>query len=154
MDSDGKVLGLDVGRMEAVLAAGLPGRPNEARLLHGDFWAGNMLWREGELVGVIDWGDAWLGDPLKDLGEARVEIVWLFGVEAAALFLETYQSAIDIDYRNLGYWDLCAVLRLLRLTEGNWGWLVDFAAKHGRGDLSAEVIGEGYGTFVDGILNG
>lgn len=152
LGADGLAGGVDVGRVEAVLGRGLPGPGNEARLLHGDFWAGNMLWRDGVLVGVVDWEDAGLGDPLKDLGEARVELVWLFGVEAAERFLAHYRSMVTIDYSNLPYWDLCAVLRLLRLTKGDWGWLVDFAGQHGRGDLTAAGIGAAFGEFVEGAL--
>src|SRR5438067_5191571 len=28
---------------------------NERVLLHGDFWPGDTLWRDGRLVAVIDW---------------------------------------------------------------------------------------------------
>jgi len=28
---------------------------NTSVLLHGDFWPGNILWRDGQLVAVIDW---------------------------------------------------------------------------------------------------
>ena len=38
----------------------------DERLLHGDFWPGNLLWHEGELAGVIDWEDAATGNPLED----------------------------------------------------------------------------------------
>ena len=42
-------------------------------LLHGDFWPGNLLWKDGRLVAVIDWEDAALGDPLADLANSRLE---------------------------------------------------------------------------------
>jgi aminoglycoside phosphotransferase (APT) family kinase protein len=135
--------------MEAVLAKGPPGKGNGLRLLHGDFWAGNLLWREGALVGVVDWEDAALGEPLLDLAQARVELVWLFGVEGAARFTNYYQQGVDLDFTNLPYWDLCAVLRLLRLVRGDWGWLVDFVRPYGRVDLTGERIGEEVGRFVN-----
>ena len=38
----------------------------EPCVIHGDLGAEHMLVREGKLVGVIDWGDARLGDPALD----------------------------------------------------------------------------------------
>lgn len=34
--------------------------PNRSVLLHGDYWPGNIMWRDGRLVAVIDWEDACL----------------------------------------------------------------------------------------------
>ena len=144
--------GFDVGRVLALMRERPFVPQNEPRLLHGDFWAGNMLWRGGQLVAVIDWEDAALGDPLKDLAQARVELVWLFGLAAAQTFLDYYRAEMNVDYTNLPYWDLCAVLRLWRLTKGRWGWLVDFVGQYGRDDMTAASIRAGYGAFVDKIL--
>ena len=43
-----------------------PERP--PTLVHGDFHLGNMLFRDGQVVGVLDWEIAQLGQPLLDLG--------------------------------------------------------------------------------------
>jgi aminoglycoside phosphotransferase (APT) family kinase protein len=86
---------------------------NEAVLLHGDFWPGNTLWRDGQLVAVVDWEDAAVGDPLADLGNARLELLWAFGREAMNSFTERYLSRLSaLDATDLAYWDLYAVLRL------------------------------------------
>ena len=61
-------------------------------LLHGDFWPGNILWRYGQLVAVIDWEDAALGDPLADVANSRLEILWAFGIDAMQSFTHYYQS--------------------------------------------------------------
>ncbi len=84
---------------------------NPSVLLHGDFWPGNILWRDGQLVGVIDWEDAALGDPLADVANSRREILWAFGIDAMQHFTHQYQSMTTIDFTNLPYWDLCAALR-------------------------------------------
>jgi aminoglycoside phosphotransferase (APT) family kinase protein len=85
---------------------------NGPALLHGDFWPGNVLWQDGQLVAVIDWEDAKLGDPLADLANSRLEILWAYGIDAMHRFTCCYKSAMaHIDFTNLAYWDLCAALR-------------------------------------------
>jgi aminoglycoside phosphotransferase (APT) family kinase protein len=113
---------LDEGRIRNALESTWPlRRPNAPALLHGDFWPGNVLWKDGRLVAVIDWEDAALGDRLADVANARLEILWAFGTEAMHTFTAHYRStAVAIDYTNLPYWDLCAALRpASRLAD--WG---------------------------------
>jgi aminoglycoside phosphotransferase (APT) family kinase protein len=155
--------GFDVRRAAARLRERPLAAANDVRLLHGDFWAGNMLWQDGRITAVIDWEDAGIGDPLKDLAEARVEIVWLFGVQAVETFTDHYRAKaaanlgakaanLALDYHDLPYWDLCAVLRLWRIIEGRWGWLADFVADYGRDDLTDMIIRERYKQFVSHSL--
>jgi aminoglycoside phosphotransferase (APT) family kinase protein len=103
---------LDEGHMRDVLEAAWPlPQHNTSGLLHGDFWPGNILWRDGQLVAVIDWEDAALGDPLADLASSRLEILWAFGIDAMHSFTRHYLSMTTINLTNLPYWDLCAALR-------------------------------------------
>jgi aminoglycoside phosphotransferase (APT) family kinase protein len=152
MAGAGQGAGFDTVQVESIVRQGPPDQANQPRLLQGDFWGGNMLWRDGQLVGVIDWEDAGLGEPLKDLAEARVELIWLFGVGAADHFLTHYRSRVALDYTNLAYWDLCATLRLWRLTGGDWSWLVNFVGEYGRSDITASAIQSGYKLFVEQAL--
>jgi len=41
--------------------------PRHPTLVHGDYHYGNMLFRDGRVVGVLDWEIAQLGQPLLDL---------------------------------------------------------------------------------------
>jgi aminoglycoside phosphotransferase (APT) family kinase protein len=41
--------------------------PEEPTLVHGDYHYGNMLFREGRVVGILDWEIAQIGQPLLDL---------------------------------------------------------------------------------------
>jgi aminoglycoside phosphotransferase (APT) family kinase protein len=85
---------------------------NQPVLLHGDYWPGNTLWRDGTLVGVVDWEDAVLGDPLADVGNARMEICMLFGKAAASDFTHAYRALMpDLDMTALPHWDLYGSLR-------------------------------------------
>jgi aminoglycoside phosphotransferase (APT) family kinase protein len=103
---------LDEGRIRDVLEAAWPlPRRNDPVLLHGDYWPGNILWKDGRIAAIIDWEDARLGDPLADLGNSRLEVLWAFGIDAMNSFDYHYKSQAAIDYSNLPYWDLCAALR-------------------------------------------
>ena len=84
---------------------------NRSVLLHGDFWPGNLLWRDEQLVGVIDWEDARLGDPLSDLANTRLEVLWASGLDAMHSFTDAYRRMTTIDFGNLACWDLWAALR-------------------------------------------
>lgn len=99
-------------RIRDVLEAVWPLRQvNASALLHGDFWPGNVLWRDGKIIGVIDWEDAALGDPLVDVANFRLEILWILGVDAMQYFTAQYQVLNALDFTNLPYWDLCVALR-------------------------------------------
>lgn len=112
---------LDEGRIRDKLEALWPLRQsNPAVLLHGDYWPGNLLWRAGRLAAVIDWEDAAVGDPLADLGNTRLELLWAFGRDAMTQFTRLYQSLTTLDFTNLPYWDLCAALRPAGKL-GEWG---------------------------------
>jgi len=63
----------------ALRASWPPHQVNTPVVLHGDYWPGNVLWRDGRLVGLIDWEEAAFGDPLADLANIRLEIAWHFG---------------------------------------------------------------------------
>ncbi len=92
---------------------------NRSVVLHGDYWPGNILWRDEQIVAIIDWEDAAVGDPLADLSNSRLEILWAFGVEAMQRFAQEYQALTDLDDTNLPYWDLCAAVRPLAKI-GEW----------------------------------
>ena len=111
---------LDEGRIRDTLEAiGTVSQHNTSVVLHGDFWPGNILWQNDRLVAVIDWEDAALGDPLADVANTRLEILWAFGIDAMHSFTQHYQSMTSIDLTNLPIWDLFAALRPAS-TIGEW----------------------------------
>lgn len=94
---------------------------NHSVILHGDYWPGNILWNNGKLVGIIDWEDAALGDPLADIANSRLEILWAFGVDAMNHFTHQYKSIMTtLDDNNLPYWDLWAALKPIS-SFNQWG---------------------------------
>lgn len=84
---------------------------NQPVLLHGDFWPGNTLWRDGSLVAVIDWEEATRGDPLFDLSIGRLDLWWVFGRSAMEAFTRSYLTHNPVDTSLLPLWDLRTALR-------------------------------------------
>ncbi len=123
---------LSEGQIRSVLEGGWP-PANPATLLHGDFWPGNLLWHSGQLRAVIDWEDALVGDPLADLGNARLELLWAFGPEAMQAFTRHYLDLMPLNPTSLPYYDLYAALRPASKL-GTWGLPpateADYRAKH------------------------
>lgn len=117
---------------------------NLSVLRHGDFWPGNVLWREGEIVGVIDWEEPEIGEPLADLAISRLDILWVLGWEAMLEFTDLYLGQMNLDSTALPYWDLAAALR--PTTQ-----LPRFASAYppmGRPDIDAEKMARDHSRFV------
>ncbi len=135
---------LDEGRIRDALETAWPiPQSNTPVLLHGDFWPGNLLWRDGELVAIIDWEDAAVGDPLADVANSRLEMLWAFGIDAMQSFTRQYQSMTTIDFTNLPYWDLCAALRP-----------VSKLAQWGLDEVTEKTMRERHGWFVAQAFEG
>lgn len=66
-------------------------RPEEPRVVHGDFRLGNLIVDENGLAAVLDWELAHLGDPMEDLGWACVR-AWRFGGPAPVAGLGGYEE--------------------------------------------------------------
>jgi aminoglycoside phosphotransferase (APT) family kinase protein len=117
----------DTGRRTRAALRSRVARDGEPRraLLHGDYWPGNVLWRDGRLAAVIDWEDACLGDPLADLATARVELLCRYGDDAVDTFTARY---VDAHQRTVGplqldelpVWELYVSASALA-SMGQWG---------------------------------
>ena len=76
----------------------------EKVFLHGDFWLGNLLWKDSLIVGILDWEYAAIGDPLSDLASACLEVRYEVGIEGMEIFKHTYSNFLDIDEYRLSLW--------------------------------------------------
>ncbi|MGB0388284.1 MAG: phosphotransferase family protein [Ardenticatenaceae bacterium] len=122
--------------------------PSDACLLHGDFWPGNMLWKNGQLVAVVDWEDAKVGDPLEDLAISRFDLLFIFGLDVMKAFTHHYKAISPIDFTHLPYWDLYAALRAAPgIAEWAAGW-----PQLGRPDLTEHAIREAHRWFITQAL--
>ncbi len=134
------------GQIREVLSSAWPLPPCvHPRLLHGDYWPGNVLWVEGRLNALVDWEEAEAGDPLGDLAITRLEMVWTFGAAAIDRFTARYQALTGADLALLPYWDLIAAIRPSNYLH-KWaeGW-----PEMGRPDITAATMRAAHHGFVD-----
>lgn len=110
--------------------------PGPSVFLHGDFWPGNTIWHDGEIICVIDWEEPHIGDALYDVSITRSELLFAFGEGAMEVFTDAYQDLSGVDLSNLAFWDLCAALRPM----GNFAaWAGSWLAL-GRDDITEESM--------------
>jgi aminoglycoside phosphotransferase (APT) family kinase protein len=99
------------------------------RLLHGDYWPGNVMWRAGRLVAVLDWEDAALGDPLFDVACARLELCCARDMATAERFTAAYARHAETAAAmpRLPWWDL-HVATAAQQSMDAWGLTADALA--------------------------
>jgi aminoglycoside phosphotransferase (APT) family kinase protein len=124
---------------EAVWAAARARWPRietrQRTLVHGDYWPGNLLWRRGQLVGIVDWEQSRLGDPTKDVATTRGDLSILFGLEAADVFVQAY-VATGGGVDNLDFWDLLISTWAVREID-EWSTVYPLLGRHDVGQALA-----------------
>ncbi len=141
---------LGVARICEALATACPlPAKNGIALLHGDYWPGNVLWKNAVLVGVIDWEDSQIGDPLADLAISRLDVLWAYGEGAMHELTACYQRIANVDLTDLAYWDLDAALRpVFNIAQWASGW-----RELGRPDVTEATLRAGHAQFVGQALD-
>ena len=98
--------------------------------LHGDVWAGNMLWEGDRCVALIDWKTAGVGDPGVDLGSLRMQMALQYGEAAPADVLEGWQRQAGREAIAVPYWDAVAALNTPTVMGTTAGWVSPTTAAH------------------------
>ena len=80
--------------------------PSPERLSHDDFWPGNVLWRRGRVSAVIDWSEAVIGDPARDVAQCSFELSLIGEPDDGARFVVHYAAAAGSLPANLRYVEL------------------------------------------------
>lgn len=86
---------------------------------HCDFHPGNVLFDDGRLAGVVDWGVARKAPFLYDIGRCRSALAIWPGGEAPGLFRGHYARLSTRSLDGLAYWDALAGAINLKY-QGNW----------------------------------
>jgi aminoglycoside phosphotransferase (APT) family kinase protein len=105
-------------------------------LSHGDYWSGNVVWRDGSLTGVVDWSGAARGPRGFDVGWCRLDLVLLFDEQVADLFRDAYEAASPQTLADAAIWDGWALARSHEIVD-TWGPNYE---PFGRGDLDEREL--------------
>jgi aminoglycoside phosphotransferase (APT) family kinase protein len=117
-------------------------------LTHGDYWSGNVVWRDGRLTGVVDWSGGARGPRGFDIGWCRLDLVLLFDEQIADVFLAAYEAAIDDPIGTVGLWDGWAAARSHGAVET---WTANYAPL-GRGDLTEHELRRRHARWTDRLV--
>ena len=94
-------------RAAGLVAGGPPLAPSV--LIHRDYHPVNVLWRDAEISGVVDWINACRGPAGVDVAHCRLNLTLMYGADCAARFLAAYVDAAD-GFEYQPYWDLDCIL--------------------------------------------
>ena len=130
---------------ERVMAHGVPAAASV--LLHGDIWAGNMLWEDERCVALIDWKTAGVGHPGVDLSGLRLQVAVQYGEEAPAHVLDGWQREARREAIDVPYWDAVAALNTPTVVPDGEGFAADGSP------LNSEALTERRDTFLRNALD-
>jgi aminoglycoside phosphotransferase (APT) family kinase protein len=119
-----------------------------AVLTHYDYWTGNAVWHDGRLVGVIDWAGAALGPRGFDVSWCRLDLVLLFGLPVADVFLAEYEARTGVALGDLEIWDAWALARSHDQVEE---WAPNYQSL-GRADLDAARLRQLHTEWTEQLL--
>jgi aminoglycoside phosphotransferase (APT) family kinase protein len=117
-----------------------PSYPVSPSVVHGDLWPGNVLLRDRQVTGVVDWNVAAVGDPALDVGFAKAGLALIpdpfpppppirqglrvAGVSVARRFHDAYNELCPVAYERVQYYEalrclleLCTVIRYRKEVE-------------------------------------
>lgn len=115
--------------------------------IHRDYHPANVLWEDGEVTGIVDWGSACRGPAGIDVGHCRVNLALLHNVEIADLFLESYiRQRREFNYEP--YFDIASAVDFLDGPPTVYkGWL-DFGVQ----GLTDQLMEERMDAFMQSVV--
>ncbi len=117
-------------------------------LTHGDYWSGNVVWRDGRLTGIVDWSSGSLGPRGFDLGWCRLDLVLLFDEQIADDFLAGYEEEARAAVGEVRLWDCWAAARSEDTVAS---WVPNYLSL-GRADLDADELQRRHAQWTASLL--
>jgi aminoglycoside phosphotransferase (APT) family kinase protein len=117
-------------------------------LLHGDYWPGNTVWNGEELLAIVDWQNAGIGEPACDVGYFLADAGY-FGLDIEEAFLEAYKQASDRPIQDLHFWKMVAAARAMP-DVGPWA---QGYSELGIRKMTADEIRRGHSDYVRSLLD-
>lgn len=120
---------------------------SEEKLLHGDFWPGNTLWRDDRLIALVDWEEPKLGTPSYDLA-VLVQDPEYFGIEIEDIAIEAYERTTGRSLVDFRFWMMA---RALDAMPDTGSWADDFVALGGH-EVTADEVRAGHSNSIQRLL--
>lgn len=117
--------------------------------VHGDLWAGNMLWQGDAYVGTIDWEAAGAGSYGVDLGSLRLDAALLHGADAAAEVLNGWVQHSGCEADEIAYWDVVAAAN----NAADMTRSTPTIHQAGRTDLDGDLLTRRRDDFLEDAVN-
>lgn len=117
-------------------------------LTHSDYWSGNVVWRDQQIAGIVDWCGAARGPRGFDLGWCRLDLVILFDERIADVFRDAYEAAAGRTIDDMPLWDSWAVARS---HQGVEDWVANYAPL-GRPDLDERSLRSRHRSWTEDLL--
>ena len=87
----------DPGLREAARTAAASARlDHQVGFAHGDYQHFNVLWQDGQLMGVVDWPNAATASRGVDVGHCRLNLAVLFSADLADDYLAAYERSAGL----------------------------------------------------------
>jgi aminoglycoside phosphotransferase (APT) family kinase protein len=118
-------------------------------LSHGDYWSGNVVWRDGRLTGVVDWSGGARGPRGFDLGWCRLDLVLLFDEQIADGFLAAYEAGTGRAVAEMHLWDCWAAARS---DDAVGSWAPNYQPL-GRADLGEDELRRRHAKWTARLLH-
>jgi aminoglycoside phosphotransferase (APT) family kinase protein len=113
-----------------------------ACLIHRDYHAGNVLFEDGRLTGIVDWPNACTGPPEFDVSHCRLNLALVHGIDIA----DAFAAECGSDPHRQAFWDLVDCLDM-----------VEDEAREGNGSVRAAGLGAlralGAPTLTQDLVN-
>jgi aminoglycoside phosphotransferase (APT) family kinase protein len=117
-------------------------------LTHGDYWSGNVVWRDERLTGIVDWSGATRGPRGCDLGWCRLDLVLLFDEQIADDFFAAYEAATGQAVGEMRLWDCWTVARS---DDAVGSWAPNYSPL-GRADLDEDELRRRHARWTARLL--
>jgi aminoglycoside phosphotransferase (APT) family kinase protein len=116
-----------------------PGVDKSARQrIHADYWSGNTLWKDEDLVAIIDWEQPRIGEPTFDVADL-VQDAACFGIDIEQRGIRQYERSSSRPPRDYGFWRMAVAMGEMGDMSNPVDWAEGFAEMGGRRITPAEV---------------
>jgi aminoglycoside phosphotransferase (APT) family kinase protein len=79
--------------------------------VHGDLWPGNLVFRDKELSGIVDWGDAGVGHPGLEIGYLAADLRVATGSQDVHEAVIDAYEAMRGPLPHRAWWEVAGYLR-------------------------------------------